>query len=743
MVRGVRKKQVRSVAECSSRRKKYTGKSKMLKSRKKPVDHDMETASETDFDVNKDVGRRQSMKKRPRDTPFESSENESMSMDKGDANRKHHKKHPRQFDTETSESCHGSSDRSSDSGYSSKNDPDIINEVLNASSTDYSSDGCDKKCRGMMKPRNNFGVTYYRSNLKTAINDISKLKFIEAHLERIKRTPIWFFFDAIYRKGGRKLMQKTDKVDRDIRRLIKNFDNRKSRFIIGGEVVPLTCQDVSLIFGVTGGKLIIHVKNKRGHIVPWMRRHFGDEIEKKTSSFDLSKTRLLHKLEKLSLGKDETSIVDIARFVHCFLMASVLTPCQNSSVAWPVTEIVEDFDEVEEYNWCQYIIDVLWKQMKMSLNMKLGGCAILLPYWLCEHTQLVKPSGEDLFLRFMKWDLQELKSSFANVKLFKINPKKLKLENLKPTRDEKRLFMSLVDEIADSRRDLSETEGCGDELSGEAKTQTASRGVSCLEHNSGGSDPLWVNDEHNSGGSDPLGVNDEHHSGGSDPVGVNDGLEIKTLNRENCDNGSKQAADSTTRKTNPDIASTTQLEGMKGPYSSADVDPRDSSILNDVAMCLQFDIPFFSLNFTQATTTPNCDVQKVICNVIDDLSKDDFDMADENNRDKITSLEDVFSKIHAYNSRQPDVCSEIGVSSFNNTIHNQTLGGRNLLMELERLRQKNKELIEKIDRMNKEREIKRSVHEQYEGQFARLNVEDNRLKDFSDQDNSTVVLVDV
>ncbi|KAL6580485.1 hypothetical protein OROMI_008509 [Orobanche minor] len=376
-----------------------------------------------------------------------------MPMDKGDANRKHPKKHPRPFDTETSESCHDLSDRSSNSGYSSENDPNIINEVLSASSTYYSSDGCNKKYRGMMNSRNNFGVTYYRSNLKTAINDISKLKFTEAHLEMIKRTPMWFFFDDIYRKYGRKLMQKTDKVDRDIGRLIKCFDNRKLRFIIGGEVVPLTCRDVSLIFGVTGGKLIIPVKNKRGPIVPW--------------------------------------------------------------------------------------------------------------YWLCEHTQLVKPSGEDLFLRFMKWDLQELKSSFLSVKLLKINPKKLKLENLKPTRDEKWLFMSLVDEIADGRRDLTEAEGCSDELSGEAKTHTTLRGVSCLEHNSGGYDPLGFNDEYNSGGSNPLGVNDDYHLGGSDPVGVNDGLEIKTPNRENCDNGSKQAADSTKWKMNPDIATTMQLEEMK------------------------------------------------------------------------------------------------------------------------------------------------------------------------------------
>ncbi|KAL6531444.1 hypothetical protein OROMI_027807 [Orobanche minor] len=118
------------------------------------------------------------------------------------------------------------------------------------------------------------------------------------------------------------------------------------------------------------------------------------------------------------------------------------------------------------------------------------------------------------------------------------------------------------------------------------------------------------------------------------------------------------------------------------------------------------------------------------------------DKADENNRDKITSLKDVFSEIDAYNSRQPDVCSEIGVSSSNNTVHNQTLGGQDLLMELESLRQENKELTEKIDRMNKEQEIERSVHEQNKGQFAMLNVEDIHVKDVSDEINSTVVLVD-
>lgn len=65
------------------------------------------------------------------------------------------------------------------------------------------------------------GVTYYHSNLKTTIKDIKKLTFTDAHLKKIKMTPLWVFFDAICQYGGEKLMQKTDKVDRDISSIIK------------------------------------------------------------------------------------------------------------------------------------------------------------------------------------------------------------------------------------------------------------------------------------------------------------------------------------------------------------------------------------------------------------------------------------------------------------------------------------------------------------------------------------------
>ncbi|KAL6579174.1 hypothetical protein OROMI_009390 [Orobanche minor] len=44
------------------------------------------------------------------------------------------------------------------------------------------------------------------------------------------------------------------------------------------------------------------------------------------------------------------------------------------------------------YDWCGYIAAILWNGIRNTRNLKIGGCAMLLPYWLCEHTSLVEPS---------------------------------------------------------------------------------------------------------------------------------------------------------------------------------------------------------------------------------------------------------------------------------------------------------------------------------------------------------------
>ncbi|KAL6587735.1 hypothetical protein OROMI_000713 [Orobanche minor] len=141
MVRSVRKRKGRSEEECSTRSKNPTGKSKRENSKKKSgvaawrtfvffvyatnfditmiesVEHDPVTSSESEYEMNKNVGKHVCKKKRPRATPTDSSKPDSISTD-----------------------CMECED-------SSGSDSDIINEVLNASSTDYSSDSYDARGR--------------------------------------------------------------------------------------------------------------------------------------------------------------------------------------------------------------------------------------------------------------------------------------------------------------------------------------------------------------------------------------------------------------------------------------------------------------------------------------------------------------------------------------------------------------------------------------------------------------------
>ncbi|KAL6501488.1 hypothetical protein OROGR_026621 [Orobanche gracilis] len=56
------------------------------------------------------------------------------------------------------------------------------------------------------------------------------------------------------------------------------------------------------------------------------------------------------------------------------------------------------------YDWCGYIAAILRNGIRNTRNLKIGGCAMLLLYWLCEHTSLVEPSRKNFscYERFVK-----------------------------------------------------------------------------------------------------------------------------------------------------------------------------------------------------------------------------------------------------------------------------------------------------------------------------------------------------
>ncbi|KAL6501721.1 hypothetical protein OROGR_026854 [Orobanche gracilis] len=246
----------------------------------------------------------------------------------------------------------------------------IINDVLEAPTSDYSSESGDDRKTKRLLPTNCFGklqiekgITYYRSNLRTATSSIVELTFSAAHLKAMRRIPSWYMFEAIHKHGGERMMSRRDKSDEVIRNILLSYDQDTDQFILGGKEVQLSGRDVALIFGIVGGTKKIPFKKPNSRNSKWVKRNFGKDTES-----SLNKTRIFNR------------------------MANYL----------------EDLEGAIMYDWCGYIAAILRNGIRYTRNLKIGGCSMLLPYWLCEHTCLVKPSRKVLFPRFMKWDLQKL-----------------------------------------------------------------------------------------------------------------------------------------------------------------------------------------------------------------------------------------------------------------------------------------------------------------------------------------------
>ncbi|KAL8550234.1 hypothetical protein ACS0TY_008892 [Phlomoides rotata] len=316
-----------------------------------------------------------------------------------------------------------------------------VNNILHTSSSDGSM-------AGQMEPSNCFGnvdidksAAYYRSNIKTCLKDLNDLKFKDHHLDELKLTPFWMFFDVLYRFGYNALNKRCTKSEHDIRQILKAFDDRSATFMVAGVQMIPDKRDVELIFGIHSGSVKIPLKSSEYAISPWVSRCFGDDIRAAKGQYVLYKNIVYEKLKSRLIMDDRTSIKDAARLTLCYMLTTVFTPNQSGSMAWHLTSYMEEFDKICIYNWSQFIVDMLMAQIKSSKTLKAGGCAMLLPYWICEHTTLIRPIDGMGFPRFLKWDLNELHDKLCMVKLTTLARRYLTKLVLKPKTFEKQQFV--------------------------------------------------------------------------------------------------------------------------------------------------------------------------------------------------------------------------------------------------------------------------------------------------------------
>ncbi|KAL6508743.1 hypothetical protein OROHE_021302 [Orobanche hederae] len=227
----------------------------------------------------------------------------------------------------------------------------LINDVLEAPTSDYSSDSGEERKTKRLLPTNCFGklqiekgITYYRSNLRTATSSIHELTFSASHLKALRRIPSWYMFEAIHKHGGERMMSHCDKSEEVIRNILLSYDQESDHFILGGKELQLTGRDVALIFGIVCGTKKIPFKNPNARNAKWVKRNFGKDTES-----SLNKTLIFNRMASILDRTDETSVEDVARLMHCYLMVSVLTPGHSSSVSWYLTDYLDGVDILLQY----------------------------------------------------------------------------------------------------------------------------------------------------------------------------------------------------------------------------------------------------------------------------------------------------------------------------------------------------------------------------------------------------------
>ncbi|KAL8514788.1 hypothetical protein ACS0TY_013752 [Phlomoides rotata] len=223
--------------------------------------------------------------------------------------------------------------------------------------------------------------------LRTCIKELNDLRFDEEHLVEIRRTPFWLMFKFIYQLDTTKLMRRCYKHETNIRELMLAFDHHAEKFVVGLELISLTSMDMQLIFGLIGGSKSIPLKNFEYKVAPWVKRCFRkyliydklrEVLERYQGKFVLYKYLIYDKLREVLERRDRTSCLDAARLTHIYLIAVVLAPNQNASIAPHLTRYLENLEETCNYDWCGYIVDMLINQIKDTQNLKAGGCTIVL-----------------------------------------------------------------------------------------------------------------------------------------------------------------------------------------------------------------------------------------------------------------------------------------------------------------------------------------------------------------------------
>ncbi|KAL7217756.1 hypothetical protein ACSBR2_011069 [Camellia fascicularis] len=114
----------------------------------------------------------------------------------------------------------------------------------------------------------------------------------------------------------------------------------------------------------------------------------------------------------------------------------------GETISWAFVRYLNDLTTVRMYDWTSALLTILMGSVKEFHRTagKVTGCVVVLLFWLCEHSDIVQPKSENMFPRFLKWDIGELLSSCQGVDLSRPVKFQVKVDRLRSFKYEREVM---------------------------------------------------------------------------------------------------------------------------------------------------------------------------------------------------------------------------------------------------------------------------------------------------------------
>ncbi|KAL7210283.1 hypothetical protein ACSBR1_031779 [Camellia fascicularis] len=196
-------------------------------------------------------------------------------------------------------------------------------------------------------------------------------------------------------------------------------------FEIGGNTLKLKKNDFKLIFGIVCGQKKINLAYGRKNEIAMVQRRKITESRMTSASIQ----KLITKLLRSNNNEDVEDVVKLVCLLVCLLL---LYSSTGTTIGWGFMKYLEDIDKMKSYDWCGAAKQHLTRSIASNINQidRVCGCVIILLYWICEHTKIIKPNDKNAIPRFAKWSSTHLEEQLAKSSLHGLKHIEVSIDNL-------------------------------------------------------------------------------------------------------------------------------------------------------------------------------------------------------------------------------------------------------------------------------------------------------------------------